>query len=348
MKKSLFLAIFSLTAALNADVYPGSSINSGRDALNNPDSSAVNSTQNINRDSSYYQNQPSGQGAYYQQTNPNLYNQDPSNLQYRNPSILPSTSPSLNTSGEIVPGGHSALPNNRNNNTSYDQTMNRGDFRDNRSDNRYLEIQMSGDDADRDNLQMYKQSNPSGAMARDGAPAQVISDVEIQRSVKDQLTGNWVTKNYDLVEVRVSNGDVVLLGIVDTTDDKRTIEDRVKKIAGVRNVINQIQAKNPSADDRKTTFGSNAATPIASDADLKKDIQGRLTGNWFAKNYPGVQVDVNNGNVVLKGSVDSVQDKQYIEKEIKTIRGVRNLDNQIFVRGNESKADANAPGSSKY
>lgn len=209
----------------------------------------------------------------------------------------------------------------------------------NRGDGRYLEIQLSGDDEDRQNLESYKQTSDSKAPLT----AKVISDTEIQERVRSQLKGNWITKNYELVEVRVSNGDVILLGIVDTTDDKRTIEDKVKKIEGVRSVINQIKARKAAENDRAPTFGNNT-TPLLSDTELQKDIQGRLTGSWFSKNYPGVQATVTNGTVVLTGSVDSVQDKKEIEDRLIHVKGVRNLDNQIFVRANQEKATQATPG----
>lgn len=68
-----------------------------------------------------------------------------------------------------------------------------------------------------------------------------------------------------------------------------------------------------------------------SDQDLNKKIQDTLSSGWFSKGFKNVSFDVNNGTVNLRGTVDSQENKQKIEDNIRKIDGVRQVNNQITV-----------------
>lgn len=67
------------------------------------------------------------------------------------------------------------------------------------------------------------------------------------------------------------------------------------------------------------------------DQRLRKKVQDALAGGWFSKKYDQVQAFVTNGNVTLSGSVPTWDDKNDIDKKIRSMNGVRNLDNQISI-----------------
>lgn len=76
---------------------------------------------------------------------------------------------------------------------------------------------------------------------------------------------------------------------------------------------------------------------IVSDQDLTKKIRDKIGSGWFSRGYEDVQVAVNNGNVTLAGTVRTIDDKQKVEKEVRKIDGVKNVDNRISVQEEASK-----------
>ena len=79
----------------------------------------------------------------------------------------------------------------------------------------------------------------------------------------------------------------------------------------------RIQQKNPS----RTT----------SDQEIKKKIQDTLSSGWFSKGFQNVSADVNNGNVNLSGSVDTMENRNKIEESVRKIDGVKQVNNQISI-----------------
>jgi osmotically-inducible protein OsmY len=68
-----------------------------------------------------------------------------------------------------------------------------------------------------------------------------------------------------------------------------------------------------------------------SDQDVTKKIQDTLGSGWFSKGYQNVSYDVNDGTVTLRGTVDTLDDKNKVEEEVKKIDGVKQVNNQIRV-----------------
>lgn len=77
-----------------------------------------------------------------------------------------------------------------------------------------------------------------------------------------------------------------------------------------------------------------------SDADLAKNIRDKLAGGWFSEGYDQVTVRVFNGDVTLGGSVKSQADKEKVEKEVRNMDGVRNLNSTIAVQDIRDSRDS--------
>lgn len=77
----------------------------------------------------------------------------------------------------------------------------------------------------------------------------------------------------------------------------------------------------------------NKTNTMVSDEDIRNDIQKKLDGGWFSKGYKGVTFDVRNGNVTLRGNVETQEDKNKIEDTVRDIKGVMNVRNEIMVTG---------------
>lgn len=76
---------------------------------------------------------------------------------------------------------------------------------------------------------------------------------------------------------------------------------------------------------------------VVSDQEIIKKIRNALSSGWFSKGFENVSFNVNNGNVNLTGSVDTLENKNKIEDSIGKIEGVRNVNNQITVVKGNSK-----------
>lgn len=83
------------------------------------------------------------------------------------------------------------------------------------------------------------------------------------------------------------------------------------------------------ADASYTSSNTNAATP---DAKIKSDINNKIKGGWFTEGYDQVMIDVKDGVVTLKGSVETIEDKQDLEKKVRNMDGVKGVESSLKVQ----------------
>lgn len=116
------------------------------------------------------------------------------------------------------------------------------------------------------------------------------------------------------VTVQVHDGRAVLDGAVTTLDAQRAAEKAARK--EVKTVDNRIRVY-PEARP---------------DADIKKDAtRAILTYAWYGV-FDSVEMGVEDGVVVLKGSVNQPYRKTDIEERVAGVRGVRGLQSEIQVQ----------------
>ena len=175
----------------------------------------------------------------------------------------------------------------------------------------------------------YYQPQPVGNREFASQTTTVASDREIAKNVEDNLKPGWISSGYETVSFDVVDGNVTLRGTVETLRDKEKIEKNVREINGVRNINNQIRVTN-----QKSSFGVNDPSQrgqVNSDREIAKNVEDNLKPGWISAGYETVSFDVVNGNVTLRGSVETLRDKEKIEKNVRDINGVRNINNQIRV-----------------
>jgi len=85
------------------------------------------------------------------------------------------------------------------------------------------------------------------------------------------------------------------------------------------------------------TYGTDNGSVGISDQDLTKKIHDKIGSGWFSKGYDPMNVQVNNGNVTLQGTVKTWDDKEKVEKTVRNIEGVKSLTSQINVQEPASK-----------
>lgn len=93
--------------------------------------------------------------------------------------------------------------------------------------------------------------------------------------------------------------------------------------------------QNTQAETFKTTTSTSTlpAETQEKDADqaLIQSIRRALADDAILARYVSIKITSNNGEVVLRGVVESPQEKEALEKKIRTIRGVKKLNDQLEV-----------------
>lgn len=181
-----------------------------------------------------------------------------------------------------------------------------------------------------------------------------IMDDEIAKNVHHVLAGNWLSHGYPDVSFDVNNGTVNLRGVVDTQEEKGKVEHAIRKIEGVKAVKSEItvglpaakNGKSPSAMNNHKHHNNNIAAanapatkaPVAKDSaatDKDRIINSQIRdkiSRWNPKGYETFVIATSNGAVVLTGNVERVEDIQKISSDIKTIDGVKSINNNLSVK----------------
>ena len=78
-----------------------------------------------------------------------------------------------------------------------------------------------------------------------------------------------------------------------------------------------------------------------SDEKISRSISDLLRTVSFARGYTLMSFTINKGEVILQGSVGTLDDKMRLEKAIRTINGVKTVKNQLSVRPQELSFNEN-------
>jgi osmotically-inducible protein OsmY len=170
-----------------------------------------------------------------------------------------------------------------------------------------------------------------------------VSDQEIQKKVQSSLS-SWFSKEYKSVTSNVNNGNVTLQGTVNTLEEKKKLDETVRKIDGVRQINNQVVVtgaktawNEQSAADKPKMREDQQKYPndyAATDADrqLNVKIRDKLAGGWFTKGYDALILRTSNGILIITGAVDSPDDIKKINEQLKGVEGLRSVSNQAMVK----------------
>ncbi|GJL79324.1 MAG: hypothetical protein NPINA01_23130 [Nitrospinaceae bacterium] len=135
------------------------------------------------------------------------------------------------------------------------------------------------------------------------------TDDEIQKNIKRALSWDPATDSYE-IEVEVNNGQVALIGDVDSWQEKQLASQVAIGVSGVKEVKNEMVINYKS---------------VRPDVEIRADILRRLESDvWIYDSL--IRVSVENGNVTLTGAVGSVAEKQRAGL-LSWIAGVKKVDN---------------------
>lgn len=142
----------------------------------------------------------------------------------------------------------------------------------------------------------------------------VPSDEDIQFNVKTNFSCDSDLNSYK-IDVSVEDGWVTLEGTVDALWEKAMAKNEAMDVHGVIGVTNTL-AVVPTEDYR--------------DEDIAEDIVNALERNVHVT-ASDIDVKVENGEVTLKGTVDTLQERNHAFDAVRHTDGVVSVDNEIRV-----------------
>lgn len=182
--------------------------------------------------------------------------------------------------------------------------------------------------------QMYQNQQQNAPLTPE---QQAIQDKEIQKKISSALT-SWFSKEYQNISFDVNQGFVTLKGTVNTPNERNKAEEKIRTIAGIRQINNQItvledpnKANASSMNKAQNNKYPSDFAATEGDKELNSKIRNKLTG-WFSNDYEAVVLRTNNGFVILAGTVNSPNDIKKVNDKVSSVSGVRSVYNQLSVK----------------
>jgi osmotically-inducible protein OsmY len=139
-------------------------------------------------------------------------------------------------------------------------------------------------------------------------------DSDIKRDVEDEL--RW-DPNVDPTDIAVAakSGVVTLTGFVRSYAEKFAAERAAKRVAGVVGVANDLEVRLPNADQRP-------------DPEVAREAVANLK-IWLPRSWEHIKAIVKDGWVTLEGEVEWNYQRDYAERAVRWIKGVKGVSNLI-------------------
>ena len=187
-----------------------------------------------------------------------------------------------------------------------------------------------------------------------------LADHELIGKIKYVLGNSGNEKSYLNVDIHVLNGTILLTGYVENEEIQREIHNKIKRIDGVLNIEDQIAIKKsvlnsknkvgfvPSSSQKRIAqaedlsrqaqqLSSNTDTAkMNNDMELAEKVQDVIKKQGFIKGGNNITFSVSNRVVSLNGIIDSESEKQRVGDRVKSIDGVRSVQNNITVQHGKS------------
>ena len=142
-------------------------------------------------------------------------------------------------------------------------------------------------------------------------------DSDIKRDVEDEL--RWDPNVHaDDVAVAVKDGVVTLTGFVTSYAQKFAAERAAKRVMGVVGLANDLEVRLPGVDQRP-------------DPDIARNVIAELRV-WLPSSHENIKAVVKEGWVTLEGEVEWNYQREYAERAVRWIKGVKGVSNLIRLK----------------
>lgn len=142
----------------------------------------------------------------------------------------------------------------------------------------------------------------------------VAEESDLSQVVLDQIRQKLDTSEAEVCAA-TDHGVVTLTGNVRTNTDRIAVESVAKQVPGVRAIANDLQV-NPSQE--------------RTGAEIARDVLKGLDGHIFLATED-IRVIVRDGHVTLEGKVHSELQRMLAEAEVKRLRSIAGISNQLEV-----------------
>ena len=150
------------------------------------------------------------------------------------------------------------------------------------------------------------------------------SDDDVKRHVEAELEWDPGVDSTD-IGVAVNQGVVTLSGFVRSFAHKLAAERAAKRVAGVVGLANDLQVQLPGADERP-------------DPEIARDAVAELK-KWLPDAWRHVRPIVEDGWVTLEGEVEWNFQRNYAERALHWIAGIKGISNLIRLRPQVAAAE---------
>jgi osmotically-inducible protein OsmY len=159
------------------------------------------------------------------------------------------------------------------------------------------------------------------------------TDSELKADVTRELA--WDTRvDETSIGVAAHHGVVILTGTVSGWGDKHAAEEAAYRVAGVRDLANDIEIKQSWSTTRN-------------DLEIAEAVRSALQWDCFVPHEQIRSTVANAGAVTLTGAVCTLSERDEVERVVRTLAGVRCVVNQIAIEAPLVAEDACAPRSMK-
>ncbi|HBF73393.1 BON domain-containing protein [Alteromonas sp. B31-7] len=176
----------------------------------------------------------------------------------------------------------------------------------------------------------------AGDMESDNKWEKGAKDAWIDGKAEATLLFNGNLNSFD-INTDVDNGDVILTGKVSNSVDKKLAEELVANIDGVMSVDNRLTVVeekdlSESSEDMQDDLAQSKeeSESALTDAKIATVIKTRLLMDTDISGFD-IDVDVENGNVVLTGEVDSDAERQLAIEIAKNASDVKDVEDNLEV-----------------
>ena len=176
----------------------------------------------------------------------------------------------------------------------------------------------------------------AGDMESDNKWEKGAKDAWIDGKAEATLLFNGNLNSFD-INTDVDNGDVILTGKVSNSVDKKLAEELVANIDGVMSVDNRLTVVeekdlSESTEDTQDDLAQSKeeSESALTDAKIATVIKTRLLMDTDISGFD-IDVDVENGNVVLTGEVDSDAERQLAIEIAKNASDVKDVEDNLEV-----------------
>lgn len=143
------------------------------------------------------------------------------------------------------------------------------------------------------------------------------SDEQLQRDVLDELRWDARVKVGEIA-VAVVGGVVTLAGTVDAWAERVVAQESAHRVDGVLDVVNLLEVRVPGSDGHD-------------DLSIAHAVRSALESNPLVPSA-AIRSTVTRGVVTLEGTVDDGRQRDEVDRALRNIRGLRELNDRILLR----------------